>query len=325
MSTATMERANTLKIPVIDVSGLPGDPGTRRAVAREMRAACTASGFFYIKGHGVPGALIEQVFDRSHEFFALPMEQKLALTMAHSLCRHGYEPLKAQTLEPGAPPDLKEGFLAGEDFAADHPAVRNDPANIGPNQWPPQLLQFKTTMIAYVEEMKALTARLMGGLALSLDLAEDYFDDFCELPILTLRLLHYPTQPPNPAPGEKGCGAHTDWGSITILLQDDAGGLQVQASDGSWISAPPIAGTFVVNIGDLFARWTNNLYRSTVHRVINKSGRDRYSVPFFMDGPSDHLVSCIPTCRGPDEARKFPDITVRGHLEEMVRRTYPTG
>ena len=182
MSTATMERTNTRKLPVIDVSGLRGDPGTRRAVAREMRAACTASGFFYIKGHGVPGALIDQVFDRSHEFFALPMEQKLALTMAHSLCRHGYEPLKAQTLEPGAPPDLKEGFLAGEDFAADHPAVRNDPANIGPNQWPPQLPQFKTTMIAYVEEMKALTAMLMGGLALSLDLAEDYFDDFCDLP-----------------------------------------------------------------------------------------------------------------------------------------------
>ena len=124
MSTATMERTNTRKLPVIDVSGLRGDSGARRAVAREMRAACTASGFFYIKGHGVPGALIDQVFDRSHEFFALPMEQKLALTMAHSLCRHGYEPLKAQTLEPGAPPDLKEGFLAGEDFAADHPAVR---------------------------------------------------------------------------------------------------------------------------------------------------------------------------------------------------------
>ncbi len=152
MSIATTEQTNTRKLPVIDVSGLRGDSGDRRAVAREMRAACTASGFFYIKGHGVPGTLVDQVFHQSHEFFALPMEQKLALTMAQSRCRHGYKPLKTQTLEPGAPPDLKEGFLAGEDFAADHPVVRNDPANIGPNQWPPQLPQFRTAMVAYVEE-----------------------------------------------------------------------------------------------------------------------------------------------------------------------------
>jgi isopenicillin N synthase-like dioxygenase len=240
--------------------------------------------------------------------------------MTQSACRHGYEPLKAQTLEAGAPPDLKEGFLAGEDLAADHPAVRNDPANIGPNQWPPQLHEFKGVMTSYVREMKSLANTLMHGLALSLDLEESYFDDFCREPILTLRLLHYPPQPLNPAPNEKGCGAHTDWGGITVLLQDAAGGLQVQHADGSWITAPPIAGTFVVNIGDLFARWTNNLYRSTLHRVINKSGRDRYSVPFFLDGRSDHLVSCIPTCVG--EKRLFPDTTVRGHLEEMVRRTY---
>ena len=103
-------------------------------------------------------------------------------------------------------------------------------------------------------------------------------------------------------------------------MVDQLGGLQVQHVDGSWIPAPPIPGTFVVNIGDLFARWTNNLYRSTMHRVINKSGRDRYSVPFFLDGRSDHLVSCIPTCAG--DKRLFPDTTVRGHLEDMVRRTY---
>ena len=307
-------------LPIIDVSGLHDSAVDRRAVARRLRFACTNTGFFYITGHGIPTELVDRIFQQSREFFALPMEQKLALSMTQSACRHGYEPLKAQTLEAGAPPDLKEGFLAGEDLAADHPAVRNDPANIGPNQWPPQLHEFKGVMTSYVREMKSLANTLMHGLALSLDLEESYFDDFCREPILTLRLLHYPPQPPNSAPNEKGCGAHTDWGGITVLLQDAAGGLQVQHADGSWITAPPIAGTFVVNIGDLFARWTNNLYRSTLHRVINKSGRDRYSVPFFLDGRSDHLVSCIPTCVG--EKRLFPDTTVRGHLEEMVRRTY---
>ncbi len=307
-------------LPIIDVAGLDGSFAERQAVARQLRKACTDTGFFYISGHGVPAALTDRVFAQSHAFFALPMEQKLAVAMTQSSCRHGYEPLKAQTLEVGAPPDLKEGFLAGEDLAPDHPAVVNDPNNVGPNQWPAGLPAFKQTMIAYTATMKGLGRTLMHGLARSLELEEDYFDDFCRDPILTLRLLHYPPQPPNPAPDEKGCGAHTDWGGITILLQDQAGGLQVRHANGSWIPAPPIAGTFVVNIGDLFARWTNNLYRSTLHRVINTSGRDRYSVPFFLDGRSDHLVSCIPTCTG-DECL-FPDTTVRGHLEEMVRRTY---
>jgi isopenicillin N synthase-like dioxygenase len=308
------------KLTIIDVSGLHGGAIDRRAVARELRHACINTGFFYITGHGIPAEVIDRVFQQSREFFALPTEQKLAVSMTQSACRHGYEPLKAQTLEAGAPPDLKEAFAVGDDLAADHPAARTDPANNGPNQWPPQLPEFKAVMISYVREMKSLTKTLMHGLALSLDLEETYFDDFCRDPILYLRPLRYPPQPPNPAPNEKGCGAHTDWGGITVLLQDGAGGLQVQHADGSWISAPPIAGTFVVNIGDLFARWTNNLYRSTVHRVINKSGRDRYSVPFFLDGRSDHLVSCIPTCAG--EKRLFPDTTVRAHLEEMVRRTY---
>ncbi len=320
MATLAAKTIASNSLPVIDITGLAGDFAARRSVARELRAACIDTGFFYIKGHGTPSPLIAELFHQSHALFALPMDQKLALTIANSPCRHGYEPLKAQTLEPGAPPDLKEGFLAGEDFVADHPAALNDPGNIGPNQWPPQLPSFQQVMISYLAEMKGLTKTLMRGLALSLDLEEDYFDDFCRDPVLTLRLLHYPPQPPNPAPNEKGCGAHTDWGGITVLLQDDAGGLQVRHADGSWISAPPLAGTFVVNIGDLLARWTNNLYRSTVHRVVNTSGRDRYSVPFFLDGRSDHLVSCIPTCAG--EWRHFPDTTVRGHLEEMVRRTY---
>lgn len=319
MPTTPTQSSSIDMLPIIDVSGLRSDAIARRAVARELRAACVDKGFFYIKGHGVPPALTEAMVAQSRAFFALPMEQKLALNFANSSCRHGYEPLRAQTLEPDAPPDLKEGFLTGEDLAADHPTVLNDPLNVGPNQWPPQLPSLKEVMLSYLTEMKGLSKTLMRGLALSLDLEETYFDDFCRDPILTLRLLHYPPQPANPEPNEKGCGAHTDWGGITILLQDDAGGLQVQ-EDGEWVSAPPVPGTFNVNIGDLFARWTNNVYRSTLHRVVNISGRDRYSVPFFLDGRSDHLVSCIPSCAG--AARHFPDTTVRGHLEEMVRRSY---
>jgi isopenicillin N synthase-like dioxygenase len=323
MSILATERAGARDIPMIDISGLRGRAAERSAVARDLRAACTDTGFFYITGHGTQAALIEEVFRQSQLFFALPDEHKFDLVTDKSQCRRGYEPSRVQTLEPGAPPDLKEGFLAGLDLPSDHPVVRNDPINHGPNQWPRHLPRLKEAMTAYFEEMMRVSGMLMTGLALSLGLPDDYFDGFCDTPIAILRLLHYPPQPPNPAPGEKGCGAHTDWGGITVLLQDGAGGLQVLSADGSWIPAPPIAGTFVVNIGDLFARWTNNLYRSTVHRVINTSGRARYSVPFFFDGRSDHLVSCIPTCAG--DARRFADVTVRGHLEEMVRRTYGTG
>lgn len=310
------------ELPVIDISGLTGAATERNAVARKLRVACTDTGFFYVTGHGVTAELIGQVFRQSQIFFALSVEQKLVLVIDKSPCHRGYEPLRVQTLEPGAPPDLKEGFQMGLDLPADHPVVHNDPVNHGANQWPEHLPQFKDVMTSYMEEMMRVSRMLMMGLAVSLDLPDDYFDDFCDTPVTNLRLLHYPPQPANPAPGEKGCGAHTDWGGVTVLLQDDAGGLQVLSADGSWIAAPPITGTFVVNIGDLFARWTNDLYRSTVHRVINTSGRDRYSVPFFFDGRSDHLVSCIPTCCCEGESRRFADITVRGHLQEMIRRTY---
>jgi isopenicillin N synthase-like dioxygenase len=321
MSIQTTDFARP-ELPVIDISGLTGTVTERNAIARKLKVACTDTGFFYVTGHGVTTELIGRVFRQSQIFFALPVEQKLALVKDKSPCRRGYEPLRVQTLEPGTPPDLKEGFQMGLDLPADHPAVANDPGHHGANQWPEHLPAFKDVMTSYAQEMMRVSHVLMRGLAVSLDLPEDYFDDFCDTPVTNLRLLHYPPQPANPAPGEKGCGAHTDWGGVTVLLQDDAGGLQVLSADGSWIAAPPITGTFVVNIGDLFARWTNDLYRSTVHRVINTSGRDRYSVPFFFDGCSDHLVSCIPTCCREGESGRFADITVRGHLQEMVRRTY---
>jgi isopenicillin N synthase-like dioxygenase len=138
-----------------------------------------------------------------------------------------------------------------------------------------------------------------------------------------VRLVHYPPQPANALPDEKGCGAHTDWGAFTFLLQDDAGGLQVWDQSDGWVHATPIPGTFVVNIGDMLSRWTNDRYRSTRHRVVNLSGRDRISIPFFFMGPPDYPVTCIPTCLAPGETPRYPPTTPALHIAEMIRLTFP--
>ena len=259
---------------------------------------------------------------QTQRFFDLPLEQKMALDKASSRANRGYEPIKGQTLEAGAPPDLKEGFYIGPEHAADDPRVQAGKFNHGPNQWP-ALPGFRATMDEYFGVMLAVASRLMRGLALSLDLAEDHFEGFCRDPMATIRLLHYPPQPARAEPNQKGAGAHTDFGGLTLLKQDDVGGLQVwDQAAGGWIHATPVAGTFVVNLGDMIARWTNDRYRSTLHRVVNASGRERYSIPFFFSGNPDHQVECIPTCLAPGETAKYPPTTVEAHLREMYRRTY---
>lgn len=311
------------RVPVIDIAGLRStDLKDRMAVAAELRAACRDKGFFYICNHGVPADLIAQAFALSEAFFALPDEAKWRVDKAYSPCNRGYEPLRAQVLEANAPPDLKESFYIGVDLPEDDPRVLAGKFNHGPNQWPADVPGFRPVMERYFSEMTALVKVLMRGLALSLDLDEHYFDSFCTEPVATLRLLHYPPQPANPQPGEKGCGAHTDFGSLTLLAQDDVGGLQVWGGEQGWIPAPPVPGSFVVNLGDLIARWTNDRYRSTLHRVINVSGCERYSIPFFFTGNPDYLVSCLPSCATAGEESRYPAVTTLEHLAECYRRTY---
>lgn len=317
-------RVSVATLPIIDISGLSSaNIADRKAVGAALRAACLDKGFFYIKNHGVSEALVSDVFSEAAAFFALPSEQKDEVDKAKSPCNRGYEPLQGQTLEAGAPPDLKEGYYVGPDHAPDDPRVIAGMFNHGANQWPAQRPNFKPVMQAYLNEMMALSARMMEGIALSLDLPENYFDGYNRDPMATVRLLHYPPQPAQARPNQKGAGAHTDFGGLTLLRQDDVGGLQVwdQASDG-WIHADPVPGTYVVNLGDMIARWTNDRYRSTVHRVVNMSGRERYSVPFFYTGNYAHTVECIPTCLSPGEAPKYPPITVEAHMREMYKRTY---
>jgi isopenicillin N synthase-like dioxygenase len=309
-------------LPVISLAGMrSGNADSRAAIGVELERACANSGFFYLVDHGVPPALTAAVFRESRRFFELPLEQKLALNRANSFCNRGYEPLRDQALESGTPPDVKEGFYIGVDVPESDPRVRARTFGFGPNQWP-ALPGWRDTMQTYANTMMELGALLLRAVALSLGLPEDYFREYCDDPVAVLRLLRYPPQAANPLPDEKGCGAHTDFGAVTFLLQDDAGGLQVWDERDGWIDAPPIPGAYVVNLGDMMARWTNDRYRSTRHRVINISGRERYSVPFFYDGRADYVIACLPGCLKPGEQPKYAPITAVAHLEERIRESY---
>ncbi|MDA0240406.1 MAG: isopenicillin N synthase family oxygenase [Proteobacteria bacterium] len=314
---------STNALPVIDISRLrSGDAAVRAGVGRDLRAACLDKGFLYLTGHGVPAGLRAEVFDEVENFFSLPVAEKMKADKVQSFANRGYEPLGGQTLEPGQPADLKEGYYVGRDLAMNDPRVVARKFNHGPNIWPEGRPSFRDVMERYFLVMQDLARLTMRGIALSLDLEEDHFEAFCDEELATVRLLHYPPQPANPAPGEKGCGAHTDFGTLTFLMQDDCGGLQVWDEEAGWIHAPPIPDTYVVNLGDMMARWTNDKYHSTLHRVVNFSGRERYSVPFFYLGHPDMPVECIHTCLDDGEVAKYPPTTVVRHIEDMYNLTY---
>jgi isopenicillin N synthase-like dioxygenase len=310
-------------LPIIDVSGLTSDDiADRRAVAAALRAACLRNGFFYAANTGVTRAETDGILDAARAFFALPDAVKLAVSKDKSPCGRGYERMGGQRLEAGAQFDRKEGFMLGTDLPANDPRVLAGWPQHGANVFPEDMPGWRATVEGYHAKLVRLAGTLMRGLALSLDVAEDYFDDCARDAIANLRLLHYPPQPADAGADARGAGAHTDWGAITILLQDDVGGLQVHDGDDKWIDAPPIPGTFIINLGDLVPRWTNGRYRSTMHRVINRSGRERYSVPFFFDGRGDYVSEIVPTCLAPGETAKYAPLSVNAHLAEMVRLTH---
>jgi isopenicillin N synthase-like dioxygenase len=310
-------------LPVIDFSpSFSPNLADRREVAREVHKAARHTGFFYAAGHGIPQAVLDAQLDWTWRLFAMPDGEKQALSITNSNCMRGYERMALQTLDVGSPPDLKESFMLGRDLAPDHAYVRRGVPNHGPNQWPDNLAGFRGQIQSYQAHVEALGKHLMRCLALSLDLPESQFDDGFDEPMCTVRLLHYPPHPASAADNQLGAGAHTDWGSITMLLQDHNGGLEVRNAAGEWIRATPIPGTFVVNLGDMVRRWTNDLYHSTLHRVRNESGRDRYSIAAFFNPDFFYQVECLPTCRSADAPPIYSTCTVGEHIDEMFRITY---
>jgi isopenicillin N synthase-like dioxygenase len=316
-------------IPVVDLApSFSPDPGDRRTVAWEIHKACRETGFFYVSNHRVSRTLVDAQFDCARRLFALPLEEKLALHMKQSPAAAGYAPMEGQVLDSqdaaseAAPPDLKESFYVAMELPDDHPWARKRIRSYGHNQWPP-LPGFREQTLAYQVAMRELGDHVFAMLALSLELEEDFFARFLDMPATRLRLLRYPPHPVDARPNQLGAGAHTDWGGITLLVQDALGGLEVRNAAGEWIQATPIPGTFVVNIGDLIQRWTNGLYRSTMHRVRNNSGtHDRYSIPYFYGPRPDAWIECMSTCTDAEHPPQFAPCTANEHTSEMFRRSY---
>lgn len=300
-----------MKVPVIDVAGLVAeDEAGRRATAEIIGSACEDVGFLTIVGHGIAPELTAAVLEQTARLFDLDDDLKQACSWTDERPNRGYDPSGHQRLDADAPVDLKEAWA----FGPENLAGSSGPMQMA-NVWP-DLPGFREPIETYHHTAMELCARLLRAMALSLGLEENYFAPFHRSPVCTLRMLHYPARPDDAPDAQLGAGAHTDWGAITVLLQDESGSLEVQAADGRWIPVEPEPGALVVNVGDLLAQWTNDRYTSTRHRVIGVPGRSRYSVACFFDLDHDAQIECLSTCVSEDNPARYEPTTAGRHLQE---------
>jgi len=307
-------------IPVIDISALVAG-GDAAPAAAAIGAACRGAGFFYITGHGLSPDEIGRVFDAARRFFASPAEVKARIALSAATGNRGYVPMKGEALDPSRPADLKEAFNIGLELPPDDPEMRAGARFRAVNLWPDDAA-FRATVAGYFDRAWAVGRLLHRAFATDLGLDPGFFDDKLDRPLATLRLLHYPPRPEAVEVGQMGAGEHTDYGCVTLLLTDEAGGLQVKRRDGGWIDAPPRPGAIICNIGDCLMRWTNDVYVSTPHRVINPAGRERFSVAFFLDPNPDAWVACLPGCLGPGGVARYPGIRADDYLLSRLTATY---
>ena len=322
----TQDRGDFSEIPILDVSALfSGDEAAARKVAETLRGYLERIGFLYVSGHNVPSESVQAVREEAKRFFALPDEQKLALKIDRNF--RGFLPMASSTIVTSSvakvsKPNQSESMMLMHEVAANDPdALAGKPLQ-GPNQWPDEasVPGFRATMETYVEQMGTLARKMVGAISTSLGMKPDALDEHFEKPTTFLRLLHDPTQ--REEDGLFGSAPHTDYGFITLLAQDDVGGLEVKNKAGDWVPAPPIPGTFVMNVGDILARWSNDRFVSTPHRVINRSGRERYSQPFFFDPSMDHTIAALPVCVPAGEAPKYEPVVYGDYLMERIDKNY---
>lgn len=299
------------RLPIIDMSA--------KSLSSDLRRACENEGFFYLANHGVAEALRVEIRASAEAFFALPMPAKLAIHFEKAHKQRGYIPLGAESSDPDADKargDRKEAldftFPIPPDGVSDPVAHRM----YGENLWPAELPTLRPTVEVYFDEMIRLGRELFEAVAVSFELPRDYFHDKTDRPIAQLRLLHYPPQRES-----LGIGAHCDYECFTLLDQGDVGGLQIERS-GSWLDVELVPDTFVVNLGEMLARWTNDVFRATPHRVLNASGRERYTIPFFFGTNYDTSIECLPACCGPGRPARYPPIQAGEYLAKRLNEVY---
>ncbi len=315
-------------IPVIDVAAIraPGSP-EYHALAKEFYRVYSTIGFSYIINHGVPDELVERVFLASEKFHSLPLEQKMAVELNRQ--HRGFIPINTSTdvnstLADVSHPNQSESFMVMREDAIDSPTVLAGDYLSGANQWP-ELAGFRADVMAYNDAMSSLAGKLIGVVSQALAAAPRLAESF-QLPTSWLRLLYYPPDKRSlneaASHGIYGSAPHTDFGCLTLLAQDDIGGLQVQSGDGKWIDVPRLESSFVVNVGDMLHRWSNGLLRSTPHRVINASARARYSCPFFYDPHVTTNIAPLESCVSRDNPAQYESVNFGEFLQMELEAGY---
>jgi isopenicillin N synthase-like dioxygenase len=311
MSKMAVKLGSGETIPVIDFSGLTdNDTAIRKVTARSMREALEDFGFIYLQNHGIPQTVIDELFARGSTFFDLPQDTKARAA--------GYRGPGLSGLDPTKPTDVKERFRSPYD------------SNLPPSYWPEQVPRLREAIAVFHEAGLVVLRHLMHGVALSLGLPEDYFDAAHQPHSGAVMLLHYPPITEPLLPGQLRSGAHTDFGTMTLLFHyGSSEGLEIQRPDGTWLHAPSSPGAAIVNVGDLLTRWTNGQLRSVLHRVVPPEGqsaqRSRYSVTLFYEPRHEVVISCLEPCQSPTKPAVYPPITVGERLAERRRENMRSG
>jgi isopenicillin N synthase-like dioxygenase len=324
-----------LEVPIVDIGPYfeDGEDGKQR-VARLVNQACEDIGFFVITGHGVDSRVPDRVFDTSGRFFDLPLEEKLQVKQWGDDIPRGFSPIAAEAVSYSrlkkTPGDLKESFSVGPLEVPADEYYHRPPARqlLAENRWPAHPAEFQSNFSDYFRAMERLGASVMRIFAAALELPENFFDRSIDRHTSVLRVINYPDQPEAPLEGQLRAGEHSDYGTFTILRHEHEnrpGGLQVLNRAGRWIDVPALPDSFIVNIGDLMARWTNDRYVSTVHRVVNPpreralSSR-RMSIVFFHQTNYDSIIECIPSCCGADRPPLYPAVPFHEYLRTKFLR-----